>query len=209
MKKILIAVPSMDQVAAGFAQSLATLTKVGECSVSFVVGSLIYDSRNKLAAQAVKMEADYIMWFDSDMIFAPDTLEKLMKDLDEGRDIVSGLYFRRSAPYTPVAFSKLGIGEDDITEFQDYKGDLNGIHEIEGIGFGCVLMKMDVIFECFSKFGTCFSPIGKVGEDLSFCMRAKELGYKIYLDTDVKCGHVGHVIVTEGVYRAYHGGEES
>ena len=70
-------------------------------------------------------------------------------------------------------------------------------------------MKMDVIFECFSKFGTCFSPIGKVGEDLSFCMRAKELGYKMYLDTDVKCGHVGHVIVTEGVYHAYHGGKES
>ena len=100
MKKILIAIPTMDMVPMGFAQSLAMLNKVGECVVSSVVGSLIYDARNKLAAEAVKLEADYVMWFDSDMIFQADTLERLMKDLDDGRDIVSGLYFRRSAPFS-------------------------------------------------------------------------------------------------------------
>ena len=53
--KILVAVPSMDSVAAGFAQSLATLNKFGQCSVSFICGSLIYDARNKLAAQATTL----------------------------------------------------------------------------------------------------------------------------------------------------------
>ena len=207
MKKILIAIPTMDMVPMGFAQSLAMLNKVGECVVSSVVGSLIYDARNKLAAEAVKLEADYIMWFDSDMIFQADTLERLMKDLDDGRDIVSGLYFRRSAPFSPVAFEKIQIADGDDCEFKDYHGDLTGIHEVEGVGFGCVLMRSDVIFECFSKYGTCFSPIGKVGEDLSFCWRARELGYKIWLDADVKLGHVGHLIVTEQAYRSMCGGE--
>lgn len=207
MKKILIAIPTMDMVPMGFAQSLAMLNKVGECVVSSVVGSLIYDARNKLAAEAVKLEADYIMWFDSDMIFQADTLERLMKDLDDGRDIVSGLYFRRSAPFSPVAFEKIQIADGGDCEFKDYHGDLTGIHEVEGVGFGCVLMRSDVIFECFSKYGTCFSPIGKVGEDLSFCWRARELGYKIWLDADVKLGHVGHLIVTEQAYRSMCGGE--
>lgn len=78
-KKILIAVPCMDMVSARFAQSLATLKKVGECTVSFLIGSLVYDSRNRLTAYAVAMEADYILWLDSDMVFAPDVLEN-----DEG-----------------------------------------------------------------------------------------------------------------------------
>ena len=209
MKKILIAVPTMDMVPMGFAQSLAMLNKVGECVVSSVVGSLIYDARNKLAAQAVKMEADYIMWFDSDMIFQADTLERLMKDIEEGRDIVSGLYFRRVSPFSPVAFSKFGdISEENVAEtLENYEGDLTGIHEVEGVGFGCVLMKTDVIYDCFAKYGTCFSPIGQIGEDLSFCYRARELGYKIFLDCDIKCGHVGHLIVTEQAYRSLHGGE--
>lgn len=200
--KILIAVPTMDMVAAGFAQSLATLNKIGECSVAFQVGSLIYDSRNKLATTAISMEAEYVLWFDSDMIFEPDTLVKLMKDLDEGRDIVSGLYFRRAAPYTPVAFSKLEINGDESVH-EDYDGELTGIHEVGGVGFGCVLMKSEVLIDLFSRYGTCFSPIGGFGEDLSFCWRARESGYKIHLDTDVKCGHVGHILVTQDFHDAY------
>lgn len=201
--KILVAVPSMDSVAAGFAQSLATLNKFGQCSVSFICGSLIYDARNKLAAQAMKMEADYVMWFDSDMIFSPDTMIKLFKTMEEHGDagLVSGLYFRRSHPYTPVAFQTFDI-VDDKAEFTNYEGELVGVHEVGGVGFGCVLVKADVLFECFAQYGDCFSPIAKVGEDLSFCWRAKQLGYKTYLNCDVKCGHVGHVIVTQELYQA-------
>jgi len=205
--KILVAVPAMDTVAAGFAQSLATLNKVGQCSVSFICGSLIYDARNKLAAQAMEMGADYIMWFDSDMVFEPDTLYKLLEDaVTYDAHIVSGLYFRRSAPYTPVAFQDFTIDENDHAHWTDYNGELTGIHKVGGVGFGCVLVDIQVILECFGKYRTCFSPIGQVGEDLSFCHRAKELGYDTYLDCDVKCGHVGHLIVTEDLYKAVHGG---
>ena len=88
MRKILIAVPCMDMVSARFAQSLTTLKKVDQCVVSFIMGSLIYDSRNKLAAYALQMEADYILWLDSDMVFQPDTLERMLKDMDEHPDEV-------------------------------------------------------------------------------------------------------------------------
>ena len=207
--KILIAVPSMDTVAAGFAQSLAMLQKAGRCSVSFICGSLIYDARNKLAVQAIKMEADYVMWFDSDMVFQSDTLIRLLKTAEENKaSIVSGLYFRRSAPYTPVAFDTLTINENGA-EWTDYEGELTGVHKVGGVGFGCILVDTDVIQDCLLEYETCFSPIGSVGEDLSFCWRAKQLGYDTYLDCDIKCGHVGHVIVTEGLYKALSGGNKN
>jgi GT2 family glycosyltransferase len=211
MTKTLIAVPSMDYVAAGFAASLAMLRKTGDTLVSFICGSLIYDARNKLGAQAIKLEADQVLWLDSDMTFEPDTLTRLMQTMkDKDADIVSGLYFRRSAPYTPVAFSKVSIDpETNASTHQDYTGPLEGVHEVEGIGFGCVLMKTDVLFDVFGKYGGGFDPVGHFGEDLSFCWRARELGYKIMLDTGVKCGHIGHMTVTQSFYQAWTEGHKN
>ena len=108
--KVLIAVPCMDQVPAQFAQCLATLTKVESSVVAFQIGSLVYTSRNNLAAIAIEQGADYIFWLDSDMMFAPDTLVRMFDDLKHG-DIVSGLYFRRVAPFTPVIYNKLDIDD--------------------------------------------------------------------------------------------------
>lgn len=202
--KIFIAVPCMDMVASGFAQSLATLNKNGFCCmISFLCGSLIYEARNRLAAQAMMEQSDYVLWLDSDMVFDEDLLIRLYDTLQkEDADIVSGLYFRRMTPYTPVAFQDFDIVDGDA-QFTDYTGPLEGTHEIDAMGFGCVLMKTRALFDVFGKFRDMFSPLAKVGEDLSFCYRAKELGLKTVLDCDIKCGHVGHMIVTESLYKAY------
>ena len=42
-----------------------------------------------------------------------------------------------------------------------------------------------------------FMPVGGFGEDLSFCLRAREAGLKLYCDSRVRCGHVGNVIFNE------------
>lgn len=208
MRKILIAVPCMDQVPAQFANSIATLTSYGiegvEISLRFNLGSLVYTSRNYLALMAMQDEADLIMWFDSDMVFNPDTLLRLLKDIDDGADFVTGVYYRRTSPFTPTLFSKLDINEegvaiwDQIEEVPD-----KGIFEVAGCGFGCVLMKTDIARDVFKKFGRLFSPIGEVGEDLSFCWRARECGYKLLCDPDIPLGHVAHTMVTKDFYKNY------
>lgn len=208
MRKILIAVPCMDQVPAQFANSIATLTSYGiegvEISLRFNLGSLVYTSRNYLALMAMQDEADLIMWFDSDMVFNPDTLLRLLKDIDDGADFVTGVYYRRTSPFTPTLFSKLDINEegvaiwDQIEEVPD-----KGLFEVAGCGFGCVLMKTDIARDVFKKFGRLFSPIGEVGEDLSFCWRARECGYKLMCDPDIPLGHVAHTMVTKDFYKNY------
>lgn len=211
MKKILIAVPCMDQVSARFAQSLTTLKKVGQCTVSFLIGSLIYDSRNRLASMAVEMEADYIMWFDSDMVFTPDTLERMMKVLDEHPeiDILSGLYFRRGTPFTPVLFSKLEVNEEGTLEFDDVHELPDELFEVAGCGFGCVLMRTECLFDIAVKEGggVWFSPIANAGEDCAFCIRARENGYKIYCDPNIHLGHMAYTPVTKSFYKAIKEGQ--
>jgi len=205
MKKILIAVPCMDMVSARFAQSLTTLKKVDDCIVSFIIGSLIYDSRNRLAEYAVRIDADYILWLDSDMTFPPDVLERMMKVLDEHEeiDVLSGLYFRRAAPFTPVAFDVLETDEKGELHFTNMDTIPEGIREVAGCGFGCVLMKTDCLFDIAGKEGPVwFSPLANVGEDCAFCMRARKYGYKIFIDPSIEFGHMGYAAVTRGFYEA-------
>jgi len=202
--RTLIAIPCMDYVATGFCQSLAMLKKVGECYITHVAGSLIYDSRNKIAGKAVELHADYVMWFDSDMIFMPDTLEKLMKHMEDGKDIVSGVYHRRSGSYAPVLYKELNLKEDgtvDPVSYDDYPKDK--LFKAAGVGFGCVLMKTSVLLEMAAEYLDWFTPMNKLGEDLSFCQRATQLGYEIWVDPSVQCGHVGQVIVTDDFFDAY------
>ena len=201
---ILIAVPCMDQVPAPFCQSLAQLQKVGNCVLAMQTGSLVYTARNYLATQAIKNEADFVFWLDSDMVFRPDTLSSMMETLKgNDLDILTGLYFRRVPPYSPVLYKKLSIDgvKADFAEFDEIPDKL---FEVAACGFGCVLMKTDVFFDVQGKFGNMFAPIGNNGEDVAFCWRARECGYKIYCDPSLVCGHVGYSVVDDQFFRAFH-----
>lgn len=203
--RILIAVPCMDQVPAPFCQSLAQLQKVGECVLTMKSGSLIYTSRNALATIAIQSEADYVFWLDSDMVFKPDILVRMMETLQKNDlDILSGLYFRRVPPYSPVLFEKLDItSETETADYSEYQTIPDSLFEVAACGFGCVLMKTDVFFDVQSKFGNIFAPIGNNGEDVAFCWRARECGYKIYCDPSVVCGHVGYSVVDDQFFKAF------
>lgn len=72
-----------------------------------------------------------------------------------------------------------------------------------GCGFGCVLVKTDVLFEVQAAFGTMFNPFLGIGEDLAFCWRARHLGYDIWLDPSIECGHVGYSVINRSFFNAY------
>ncbi len=204
--KIMIAVPCMDQVPAPFCQSMSMIRKVGETAVAYQMGSLIYTSRNDLATKAVKIGADYVLWLDSDMTFDPDILVRMYKTLTENKiDILTGLYFRRVPPYSPVLFDKLEM-TDEGCEWTDYKDKPlpdGRLFEVGGCGFGCVFMTTQVFFDVQGTFKDMFGPINRVGEDLSFCWRARQCGYKIICDPSIICGHVGYAVIDDRFYKEY------
>lgn len=206
MKKILIAVPCMDQVPAPFCQAISMIRKgENECAIAFQMGSLVYTSRNNLGRKAIEDEYDYIFWLDSDMVFRQDILLKMIEVLDANNlDFLTGLYFRRVAPFTPVLYEELEVKEDgegcDWKEFEEIPDQL---FEVAGCGFGCALMKTDVAFEVQAAFGTMFNPFLGMGEDLAFCWRARQLGYKIYCDPTMECGHVGYSVVNRKFYQSF------
>lgn len=205
--KTLIAMPCMDMVHTSFMRSLLQMTKVGEVGFAISSSSLVYDARNTLAKQALQGEFDRVLWLDSDMEFKTDLMERLMNDMDEnGLDMVGGIYFSRKEPIVPVVYQKVGYfhsdEDDSVTpaalNYYDYPQ--NELFPCEGIGFGAVLVTADLIKKVQDKHGLPFSPILGFGEDLSFCIRARDVGATIMCDSRIKLGHTGLRTITEEMY---------
>ena len=198
----------MDMVHVQFMRSLLLLNTNGtDIYYEIASGSLIYDARNRLLSTAKKIGADRILWLDSDMQIPTDALQILAKDIDDGCDIVSGLYFQRKPPFAPVIFSECCVQMLDngqkmplASKYLDYPKD--SLFEVEAFGFGCVLMTVEAATKVTDMLGMMpFMPTAGFGEDLSFCMRAKHAGLKLWCDSRVKCGHVGYRTYTEEDYR--------
>ena len=202
--KIFIAVPSMDTVPALFCQSLALLQRAGDTVIGFEVGSLVYNARNNLARQAVKSEADWVLWLDSDMVFGPDLLQRMLKVCTENDiDFLTALCFRRKPPYTPTLFDRLEK-TDKGASYTALMSVPEGRFQVGGCGFAGVLMSMDVLLSVMAKFnGRMFEPIDGFGEDVAFCWRARQCGYDIWCDSDIELGHVGSFVVTRSIFEAY------
>ena len=205
--KTLIAIPCMEMVHTQFMRSLLQLTKVGEVGFALSSSSLVYDARNTLAKQAVDGGFDRVLWLDSDMDFKPDMLVNLMRDMDDNNlEIVGGIYFSRKEPVVPVVYQKVGYYHDDEQDtvtpcaLNYYEYPKDELFPCEGIGFGAVLMTTDLIKKVQDKYGLPFSPILGFGEDLSFCIRARDVGATIMCDSRIKVGHVGLRTYTEEHY---------
>lgn len=204
--KTFIAIPSMDNIPALFGQSLALLQRAGDTQIGWEVGSLVYNARNNLARQAIKSEADWVLWLDSDMVFAPDTLQRMLKVCTENDiDFLTAVCFRRKPPYTPCLFDRLDLLPDD--KGASYTALLSvpeGRFKVGGCGFAGVLMSLDVLLSVQSKFnGRMFDPLTGMGEDVSFCWRARECGYDIWCDSSIEFGHVGSTVVTRQYFEAF------
>lgn len=191
----------MDTCPVEFAQSFATMDKPQDCIVSFMKGSLVYDSRNKLCKQALECKADYILWLDSDMVFPKNLIEVMLNHMQD-KDIVSGLYFKRVYPFAPVLNRTLN-DNGTASDYDDYPK--NAVFECEGFGFGCVMMKTTILYDMLLNNEFWFTPVNNFGEDLSFMWRAKKLGYKAYVDSNIRCGHIGHIMVTEDTFNTTKG----
>ena len=190
--KLLIAIPTNDQMPFQFVESLTGLIRRLDADevdyeVAFQSGTLVYVGRDKLSMKAMTGDYSHILWLDSDMVFSADLVDDLM---DNGKDIITGIAHSRRVPYPSCLFSEIypGISRMD----GDYPSEP---FRVAGCGMACVLMSVEVIRDVWSHHSTAFFPTRDLGEDLAFCKRATDLGYEIWADPHVQVGHVGHMVV--------------
>ncbi len=156
-----------------------------------------YDmARNQGVHAMLSNGFEYVFMLDSDVIPPNDAVLRL---LNHNVPIVSGMYCRRSPPHgVPVAI-KDGKW---ITELPG--PGRNPIMEVDVVGAGCLLVHRSV-FETMppSRAGKKWFdwrvdspelfPQGEaMSEDFTWCLNARRAGYKVLLDTSIRCRHVGY-----------------
>ena len=189
-EKLMIAIPTLDYIHHRFVKSLLELTKylsdVGvDYDVCFEGCTLVYISRDNLARKAIKEHYDRVLWLDADMIFDFNLYHQL---LSTKKDFVTGFYRGRHGTKRPCLFESL-VPSIRMPEFE------KGTFQIKGCGFGCVLIKTDILKDVMEEHDTCFTPTPEFGEDVMFCKRAYELGHEIWATDRVQAGHIGQMII--------------
>jgi GT2 family glycosyltransferase len=145
-----------------------------------------------------KLDYDYMMWIDSDIVFTPQQFQRL---LDHKEDIVSGLYLMDGGTaYATVKdwneeyFQQNGnfqfMTPDQIKPFQQNGKLFPSVYT----GFGFVLIKRGV-FESMKypwfkpEFVDIRGSKDFTMEDVAWCREVTKLGYKVMIDPNIVVGH--------------------
>lgn len=154
-------------------------------------------ARDEAVKLALDYDCDYLYMIDDDMICPDDMFERLVK---HDVDIVAPLAFTRNEPHKPVLYHSVE-GYDPVAKKDYFINNVvmnypkDTLVEADAVGFGAVLIKRWVFekMEAPRFMSTCGT-----GEDILFCYKAKKLGARVFMDTSVKLGHLGHPLhVTE------------
>ena len=158
-------------------------------------GTLIFDQRNNLVKTALDIKADYLLFVDADMRFPKDTLKILM---EHDKDIIGVNATTRSEPVKPTAKNML-INEDGSIDWMPiYSNARTGIEKADGIGCGVMLIKRKVVETIEEPYFYFEQLPGNriLGEDIYFCVKAKDAGFDTWVDHDLSkyIKHIGQYV---------------
>ena len=142
------------------------------------------------------IDYDYTMWIDSDMAFTPEQFKQL---LDMKKDIATGIYKTAdNVHYATVKDWDLDFyrkhGRFEFLTKQHLE-KLDDIFPVEYNGFGWMLIKKGVIESLeYPWFRPLWQKVDDnintfTSEDVGFCQKALEKGYKIYANKNIVIGH--------------------
>lgn len=185
-------------------------------------GNLV-ESRNKAVATFLaEKRADWLFWLDTDMGFAPDTLDRLYDVADPAeRPIVGALCFsnreeqsdgmggwRTLATPTVMDWGHVKTGDEEQMGFSvrwDYPA--NTVARVAGTGSACILIHRTVFEQLRDQLGPVWynrvpnTSTGQLtSEDLSFCLRAGAAGIPVHVHTGVRTTHQKTIWLGEEVY---------
>jgi hypothetical protein len=205
-RSLFIAIPCYDgkvnvTIAFNIARLVQELPQYGvACQMAHLSGcSVVSKARNTLAAEFLRSGCTDLLWIDSDIEFNPDDIVRLMAWASE-KDIVGGVIPTRK-PESPYIATLL---EDEDGRFKLE----NGLVEAERLGTAFMLIRDYVLKTMVEKhpewdyedndgvtqhalFDFTLKNRQYVGEDYTFCDRARADGFRIFVDPAIKLDHFG------------------
>jgi len=214
-RKLFIGIPTYDgklsiKLAYTIAQLMPKALSMGiSVQLAHVSGcSIITMARNMLVDQFLKSDCTELLFIDSDVIATADDILRLMAQSGD-KDITAGSYPRRAKD--KKFFMDLYYNDDNELEFD------GAMMRIQRVGTGFMLIRRHVIEKIAEKSQKYLGQdgIGQVanvfeftmldgkfvGEDYSFCDKARAEGFKVWLDVEISLPHVGQEEFTNDFYQ--------
>ena len=156
-------------------------------------GMRVDDARTELVKHALKLESDYVLFLDNDIIPPIDGLCRLIETLENNEDVgcVTGDYCLKGCP-TYSAHLQLN-NNGMVTELDRLNLSDKLVHNDWLIGLGFALIKTEFFKQARTPWFKCHTRNAKnidVNEDAHFSELMFENGYNIFIDQSVKCLHV-------------------
>jgi len=204
-RKLFIGIPTYDgKLSIKLAYSLAQLMPAAmRLGISIRLGhvsgcSIITMARNRLVDEFLKTDCTDLLFIDSDVIAQTEDVLRLLAQSGD-KDVTAGNYPRRAKD--KKFFMDL---------YFDEKGDLEfdgSMMRINRVGTGFMLIRRHVVETIAAKSERYLSNDGSgeiasvfdfkiedgnfVGEDYSFCDKARAEGFKIWTDVEISLPHMG------------------
>jgi hypothetical protein len=147
-----------------------------------VHGKAIDEAYTIIVRQALRDEADYVLFIEDDTFMPKDSLVKLLNTLQERNlDVIGAHYPKREKSLQSTAI------------MLDEKGNRRGmpndgqIHEAYTIPFGFTLLKTDIFRNIPEPW---FVTTDNLTQDSFFSQKAREAGYKLWIDTSIHGKHI-------------------
>lgn len=160
--------------------------------------------RNQFVKQLLMSSFTHLLMLDNDHKHPEDIIQMFARWplLYPEMRVISGLNFRRSPPFDPVAGNLTDVGKRPIMlEWRE------GIIEIDEVGAASLFVDRSV-FEQLEPpwFYNDYSRVWEnnwPGEDLGFCKKCRDANIPIYIDTTISSPHCAEVFVTEQTFRDF------
>ena len=175
----------------------------GDSIPRFKMATKGYEARQRHIDEFLTTDHDFIFLLDHDMIFEPDTLERLR---NHGLPYVSGLYMRRRfAPMFSVWFEPYD-GQWPLMPFTD-DPERGKLHKIGASGWGCMLMHRQMIeavrpslcgehevieddMDVWPDGEPMRGTKDPIGSDIRYPLLCLRQGWQLYGDPDVRPSHL-------------------
>lgn len=157
--------------------------------IRFISGAPYDHARNIGCEEALARGFEWVFMLDDDVIGPANMIQILQSNK---MPIVSGLYYRRHEPICPVALVDTEKGRQWVTGYTP-----GTLFAADYVGAGALLIHRTVLekmkwpwFEWWSDRKD-MAEKDRMSEDFAFCQKARQLGYKIYVDSRADCAHAG------------------
>lgn len=169
--------------------------------------------QNLIDYWADKMETDWLLWVDSDIVINPQILKILCDSVKENNiEIITGVYFISKEAEASLMQPMPCIFKDVNNNLIEHIHPLpeNQLIEIDCAGMGIVLMNRSVIKKLRKNFPeeSLFAEeqgLGDkfIGEDIVFFRKIKKSGIKLYSHTGAIAKHIKRFSFDDNFYKMY------